>query len=86
MEEKIFPRPAVAAALQQGFVEARLHTDGTGDPKYDYERELQKKYTNSVANPIYVVVDPKSGTGLRKKAGLMSEAKFLAFLAGTPAK
>jgi thioredoxin-related protein len=86
MEEKIFPRPAVAGALKAGFIEARLHTDGTGEAKYDYDRELQKKYTNSFANPIYVIVDPKTGEKVRKKAGYMSEAKFLEFLSGAPAQ
>ena len=57
MEEKIFLRPAVAGELEKGFIEARLHTDGAGDAKYDRDRELQQKYTNSVANPIYVITD-----------------------------
>jgi hypothetical protein len=56
MEEKVFRTPAVAGVLD-GYVEARLHTDG----KKNIERilELQKELTGSVATPIYVVIDPK---------------------------
>lgn len=80
MEEKVFPLPAVAEALRNGFIEARLHTDG--GPAMDRNKELQKEMTRSVANPIYVIVDPKTGQPLRKKAGLIREADFLLFLRG----
>ncbi|MCY2959273.1 MAG: hypothetical protein NTY35_03830 [Planctomycetota bacterium] len=80
MEEKIFPRPAVAAELTKNFIEARLHTDG--GPAVDRNKQLQQEMTRSVANPIYVVVDPKTGKPLRKKAGLIPEDKFLVFLRG----
>lgn len=86
MEEKIFLRPAVAGVLKKGFIEARLHADGPSEPKYDRIRELQKKLTNSVALPIFVIIDPKTGDKLRKKAGLMTEAAFLNFLRGAPLK
>lgn len=80
MEEKIFPRPAVAEELQKHFVEARLHTDG--GPAKERNKVLQHDMTRSVANPIYVVVDPKTGKILRKKAGLIPEDDFLLFLRG----
>jgi len=80
MEEKIFPRPAVAGELTENFIEARLHTDG--GPAVDRNKELQQEMTRSVANPIYVIVDPKTGKALRKKAGLIPEDKFLLFLRG----
>lgn len=80
MEEKIFPRPAVAGELGSNFIEARLHTDG--GPAVDHNKQLQKEMTGSVANPIYVIVDPKTGKSLRKKAGLVPEADFLLFLRG----
>jgi len=60
MEEKVFRLPAVAGILGKSYVEARLHTDGEGKPAYDRNRELQKELARSVANPVYVVIDPKS--------------------------
>jgi len=80
MEEKVFPLPAVAGELQSGFIEARLHTDG--GPSVDRNKQLQQEMTRSVANPIYVIVDPKTGKVIRKKAGLIREADFLLFLRG----
>jgi hypothetical protein len=39
--------------------------------------------TDSVATPIYVIVDPKSGAKLRLRAGFMSAETFVGFLRGT---
>lgn len=80
MEVKVFPSPAVAAELEN-FIEARLHTDG--GPRLQDNKALQLKLTGSVANPIYVVVDPKSEEGLRVRAGYMTAERFVAFLRGT---
>jgi len=80
MEESIFPSPAVAEVLKKGFIEARLHNDG--GPKKDETRARQERMTNSVATPIYVIVDPKSGAQLRLRAGFMSAATFVEFLRG----
>lgn len=80
MEEKVFPRPAVAEELQKNYIEARLHTDG--GPAVEHNKQLQKDMTRSVALPIYVIIDTKTGQPLRKKAGLMKEADFLLFLRG----
>lgn len=80
MEEKIFPQPAVAGELKKNFIEARLHTDG--GPSMEHNKELQREITNSVANPIYVIIDPKTGKKLRKIAGYKPEGKFLEFLRG----
>ena len=79
MEEKVFPRPAVAAELEK-YVEARLHTDG--GPREQENKDLQKSMTGSLANPIYAIVDTKTGRKLRVKAGLMSTETFVAFLRG----
>ena len=80
MEEKIFPRPAVARELQEKFIEARLHNDG--GPKMEENRKLQDEKAGSKAAPIYVIIDPQTGQTLRKKAGVMTESKFLDFLRG----
>lgn len=61
VEEALFPRPAVAAALKNGFIESRLHNDG---PKKDWVREFQIETVNTVATPSYVVIDPESGAEL----------------------
>jgi len=80
MEEKIFPRPAVARELQENFIEARLHNDG--GPRREENRKLQDEKAGSFASPIYLIIDPKTGQTLRKKAGVMTETKFLEFLRG----
>jgi hypothetical protein len=80
MEEDVFPRPAVAGVLQTEFIEARLHNDGGS--KMEETRARQKEMTDSVATPIYVIVDPKSGVKLRLRAGYMGEETLLEFLRG----
>jgi len=79
MENKILPSPAVAGVLNQSYVETRLHTDG--EANIDRIRELQKELAGSVATPIYVLLDPK--TGERKgqfKGSTFDEEAFAAFL------
>ena len=78
MEEKIFPLPAVSRELREHFIEARLHTDG--GPRLDANKKLQEDQTGSLANPFYVVIDPKTGRRVIRKGGYMPEAKFLDFL------
>lgn len=80
MEENVFPVPAVQRELEPHFVEARLHNDG--GPSIERNQELQKEYAGSVATPYYVVVDPKTGKVLRKRAGYIPEPKFLELLQG----
>lgn len=82
MEEKIFPKPAVAGELKKDFVEARLHCDG--GPKKDENQRLEQELVHSSANPYYVIVDPKTRAVLRKRAGFMPAEAFLEFLRGHP--
>jgi hypothetical protein len=56
MEKSVFPSPAVAGVLEERFVEARLHTDGTKN--IDRILQLQAELTQSVATPYYLVIDP----------------------------
>ena len=70
MEEKIFRLPDVGRILKEGYVEARLHTDGTAH--IERIRELQAELTGSVATPIYVVQDPAS----RAVLGVFEGATF----------
>lgn len=80
MEEKVFPQPAVAGELAR-YVEARLHTDG----QRNIERieELQAALARSVANPIYVIVDPRDERELGRFEGgtLGNPQEFVEFLA-----
>jgi hypothetical protein len=80
MEEKIFPKPAVAGELKKNYIEARLHTDG--GPREAENRQLQKQKAKGPANPYYVIIDPRTGEVVRKKAGLLLEQDFLEFLRG----
>ena len=80
MEEKIFPRPAVARELTEKFIEARLHNDG--GPRKEENRTLQEEKAGSLASPNYLIIDPKTGKTLRSRAGVMTESTFLDFLRG----
>ncbi|MFT4541488.1 MAG: hypothetical protein ACI841_002380 [Planctomycetota bacterium] len=79
MEKKVFIRPAVAGVLE-GFVEARLHTDGSKN--IDQILKLQTDMTQSVANPVYLVVDPATGEILSRRDGatLQDDQPFIDFL------
>jgi len=83
MEEKVFPVPVVAEALE-GFIEARLHNDG--GPRKDENLKLQQERTGSLATPIYVVIDPATGATLRSHAGATTPDRFAAFLQGKALK
>lgn len=81
MEEKVFRRVAVATELNR-FVEARLHTDtADADDKAAF-RALQQELSNSLANPVYVIQDPKTGNKLGEFQGatLVDDTPFIDFL------
>ena len=84
MEEKVFPRAAVAAELEH-YIEARLHTDHGDRSKKAEARRLQKELTNSVANPYYVTIDPSSEEKLDSFEGatLLNDQPFIDFLRGS---
>jgi hypothetical protein len=85
MEEKVFHFPAVAGALKDGYVEARLHTDGEGKPAFDRNRELQVELAGSKANPIYIVVDPRTGKAIHRFEGAdLGGQRFEEFLREAP--
>ena len=66
MEQTVLPAPKIAALLEPGFVEARLHTDHPDAEKGDANRKRQMQMVGYVAAPFYVVVDPKTGKELGK--------------------
>jgi hypothetical protein len=78
MEEKIFPRPAVAGILEETYVEARLHADG--EVNVERIHALQDAMAKSRATPLYLVVDPSTQQELARQEGATSEAKFREFL------
>jgi hypothetical protein len=80
MEESVFPAPAVARVLEQGFVEARLHADGRKN--IDRILELQEQLTATVAIPHYVIIDPETGEKLRALGRVALADEFLEFLNG----
>jgi CRISPR/Cas system endoribonuclease Cas6 (RAMP superfamily) len=79
VEETIFPRPAVAGELEK-LIEARLHFDGARRKEIN---ALQRRMVQSIAAPIYVIVDPKTGEILRRHDGYTTEKQFLELLRGS---
>ncbi len=64
MEGDVFPSPAVAALMKQFVVESRQHTDTKNtltDEQFATNRQYQADIAGSKANPLFVMVDPKSG-------------------------
>ena len=80
MEEKVFPDPAVAAVLSEKFIEARIHTDH--DEKGEENRARQLEMTGSVAQPIYLILDPATEEqhGRQNGAILGDNGPFVEFL------
>ena len=82
MEDNVFPRPAVAGILADHYIEARLHTDG--DTNKERIKELQTSLARSVANPIYVLLDPETEAELSRHEGAALTAgqveDFITFL------
>lgn len=77
MEGSIFPAAAVAAELENYYVEARLHCDlGPTARKY---RALAKEMTGNIANPYFAIVDPRTGEKISQHPQA-TVAQFAAFL------
>ncbi len=80
MEVSIFPKPElpIAGLLSRNFVEARLHSDG--ETNIERIKELQETLARSVANPIYVVVEPETERELARHEGAaLNDAQVEAF-------
>jgi len=74
----MFSRQDVKAALNQ-FVLSRLFTDGEGGV-YERQQAFQQAQFNTVALPLYAIVDSEGRT-IASLAGLTRDpAVFLAFL------
>jgi thiol:disulfide interchange protein DsbD len=78
MEGNMFSRPEVKVALAQ-FELSRLFTDGEGEV-YEHQQAFQQSQFNTVALPLYAVVDA-TGQTVTTFAGLTRDpVVFLAFL------
>jgi thiol:disulfide interchange protein DsbD len=78
MEANMFPRPEIRDALQ-GFVRARLYTDGQG-AMYDRQQRFQQERFATVALPLYAIIDTDQ-RALATFAGLTRDPQeFLRFL------
>lgn len=60
MEYGVFLTPQVAPIMEKNLVEARLHTDGTKN--LDRILELQEQFVGHRGLPVYIVLDPATGT------------------------
>lgn len=87
MEEKIFPSPAVAGLMQRFIVESRQHTDSQNTltaEQFAANKKAQKEISGTIANPYFVVVDPKSGKQIGRhelsSTWTQWEAEWVAFL------
>ena len=80
MEVSILPKSTnpFSELLSEGFIEARLHTDGTTN--IDRILALREKWDVSVTNPIYVIIDPKTERELdRFEGGAVGADKLAGF-------
>ena len=74
MEEEIFPDGAVAPVLESEYVEGRVHID------YPEFLELEKEMTDSLAQPVYLLIDPETREILGRHDGFAGPKKFREFL------
>ena len=80
MEANMFPRPEIEAELEK-FVRVRLFTDGS-DESNARQQKLQEEKFNTVALPLYAVVDG-DGNSRGQFLGMTRKSdEFIAFLTG----
>jgi thiol:disulfide interchange protein DsbD len=80
MEANMFPRAEVERELER-FVRVRLFTDGS-DESNARQQKLQEEKFNTVALPLYAVVDPDGNTRGQFLGMTRKSDEFIAFLAG----
>jgi thiol:disulfide interchange protein len=79
MEKNVFPVREVRTELEK-FVRVQLYTDGQGE-EYDKNREFQESRFNTVALPLYVMLDPTTERETGRFEGLTrNPAEFAEFL------
>lgn len=79
MEKNIFTVAEVREELER-FERVQLYTDGQGT-EYDRNREMQEQKFNSIALPLYVVIDSTTETEIARVEGLTRDpVEFVRFL------
>jgi thiol:disulfide interchange protein DsbD len=80
MEANMFPRAEVERELEK-FVRVRLFTDGE-DESNARQQKMQEEKFNTVALPLYAVVDPDGNTRGQFLGMTRKSDEFIAFLTG----
>ena len=78
MEANMFTRPEVRVALSR-YVLSRLFTDGDGDV-YERQQAFQQAQFNTVALPLYAIVDANGRTVAALPGLTRDPSTFVAFL------
>jgi thiol:disulfide interchange protein len=79
MEKNVFPVPEVRTELEK-FIRVQLYTDGQGET-YDRNREFQESRFNTIALPLYVMLDPATERETGRFEGLTrNPSEFAEFL------
>jgi thiol:disulfide interchange protein DsbD len=80
MEANMFPRPEIRTALEP-FVRVRLFTDGR-DESNVRQQAFEERQFNTVALPLYAIVDGSGATRGQFLGMTRKSEEFLAFLNG----
>ncbi len=80
MEKNVFAHPDVLARFQEDFVLVQLYTDGGADAEANQQMQIER--FNTVALPLYVVLDANDQVQARHAGILKPVEAFLKFLGG----
>ncbi len=78
MEANMFPKPEVRAEMDK-FVKVQLFTDGEGEI-YEKQQKFQEEKFNTVALPLYAIVDANGETKAAFPGLTRDKEEFVAFL------
>jgi thiol:disulfide interchange protein len=81
MEKNVFAQPEVLERFRKEFILVQLYTDG--GPDAEANQQLQIERFNTVALPLYVVLDEQDQVLARHAGILKPAAAFLKFLGGS---
>ena len=84
MEANMFTKDAVKQKLNK-FVRVRLYTDGEGEPYAGFQQMQQDRF-NTVALPLYAVLDPSNGSQTTFAGLTRDPAEFVEFLQKKPSE
>ena len=74
----MFPKPEVAAEMDK-FVKVQLFTDGEGEV-YEKQQKFQEEKFNTVALPLYAIVDASGNTKATFPGLTRDKEEFVKFL------